>query len=85
MKCPHCHKDFTPPAPPEDLFALKYMVTKGWLFAGTLADEKWKTDRELVSWLERRWIEMHPQLGFRITPAGRVACQNDPCADTARK
>lgn len=76
MKCPHCHKDFTPRVPHTSLWELKYMIGKGWLFRGTLERDAWRTDKDLVQWLERGWIEMHPELGFRITKEGADACQN---------
>lgn len=67
MRCPHCHRDFISPV---SLWALNYMVGKGWLFKGTLDQNKWKSDAELVDWLHKGWIEMHPKHGFRITPTG---------------
>lgn len=73
MKCPHCHKSFTPPPPNSDLWELRYMVGKGWLFSMISADDKWKTDRKLVEWLEKGWIERQTGIGFRITDAGEKA------------
>jgi hypothetical protein len=76
MKCPHCQQTFTPPAPKPDLWALRYMFGKGWLFKMISTDDKWKTDRELVEWLGKGWIERQAGLGFRITQEGERALKN---------
>ncbi len=59
------------------LWALRYMIGHQWLWVGTLRDDLWKKDPELVRWLEKGWVEMDSQLGFRITKEGVLACQND--------
>lgn len=73
MKCPHCRREFAVTRA-EEISALRYMVDKGWLFAGTLENESWKKDPELVLWLKRGWIEKDSVKGFRITTAGLAAC-----------
>lgn len=74
MKCPRCHRDISEPVISREMAALRYMIGMGWLFGGLMQDERWKTDPELVQWLQNGWIEMHPKLGFRITPLGHSVC-----------
>lgn len=78
MKCTHCHQDFEPPITRMALPGLTYMVDKGCLFKLIAADDKWKSDPELVEWLSKGWIEHQPSKGFRITTAGERAI-NSAC------
>ncbi len=42
-----------------------------WLFSGTLVDDKWKNDSDMVMFVKRGWVEMDPHKGFRITTEGK--------------
>ena len=48
----------------------------GWLFGTIARNGTWKTDNDLVAWLDKGLVELDEKRGFRITPAGRAACQN---------
>lgn len=76
MKCPHCGHIISSPklSSPGWVLYLRYMIDKGWLFQGTLADDKWKTDPGFVTFVERGWVEMDRAKGFRITSKGIDAC-----------
>ncbi len=87
-QCPHCggHVKLTAitprpvyvpkPDPHRWKRELLYMVGKGWLFSGTLVDEKWKADPDLSDWLHRGWVEHDHDRGFRITPLGEQAANS---------
>lgn len=49
---------------------LRYMVGRGWIFKGSLPEDKWKADADLVRWVEMQWVEMDHERGFRITEKG---------------
>lgn len=87
-QCPHCGCHIklavVPPRPvykskpdaQQWKHELRYMIGKGWLFSGTLVDEKWKTDPDLTDWLRRGWVEIDHDQGFRITPLGEAAAES---------
>ncbi len=51
------------------------MTGKGWLWGGLLPGDRWKTDAEVVEWLNMGWIRMDPDKGFEITKKGIQAAK----------